>query len=168
MIKKSLKIVGAAVAIGAVVAGCASIGGEPDAQWADYKNWTKITEGRVSTGDPTGFLGGVHAGPSGYRDIFVNDVGLATNQGSAPYNYPVGTVLVKEQYKNEAAWKAGDSPGITIMVKVAESTSPDAANWAYTPSYTGKAGPNQFCAGCHSIAAESDFVFTHEDFFNTL
>ena len=166
MKKKTLGIAALAITTAVVVTACATFG-KPDERWADYKNWTKITDGRVSTGDPTGFIGNVHAGPSGYREIYVNSTGLATNQGSAPYNYPAGTVIVKEQYASKAAWEAQKSPDLTIMVKVADSDQPDAANWQWSPSYTSAPAKNEFCAGCHAIAAKDDFVFTNEDFFKT-
>ncbi len=163
---KYLKQISIVVVIAAFITGCASFG-KADSRWADYKGWTKITEGRVSTGDPTGFIGTVHKGPKGYRDIFVNDVGLATNQGTAPYNYPVGSVVVKEQYNNEADWKAQKSPDLTIMVKIATSDKPNANNWAFAAGYKDTAGANAFCSGCHTIAQQADFVFTNEDFFKT-
>ena len=166
MTKTSLKKIGAIIAITSIISACATFG-TADNRWADYKSWTKITEGRVSTGDPTGFVGTVHAGPKGYRDIFVNNIALATNQGSAPYNYPIGSVLVKEQYKNKAAWEAQKSPDVTIMVKVGSSSSPDANNWNFAAGLTAKAEKNAFCSGCHTIAAANDFVFTNEDFFKS-
>ena len=166
MNKLRFKQLTAVVAMAAVVAGCASFG-SADERWADYKNWTKITEGRVSTGDPTGFVGTVHAGPKGYRDIFVNSTALATNQGTAPYNYPVGSVIVKEQYKDKAAWEAQKSPDVTVMVKIGSSANPDVSNWAFAAGYTGTAEANAFCAGCHTVAQKEDFVFTNEDFFKT-
>jgi hypothetical protein len=164
MKKMYLKEIFTVVVISAVVSGCATFG-KADSRWADYKTWTKITEGRTSTGDPTGFIGTVHAGPTGYRDIFVNKTGLATNQGTAPYNYPVGSVLVKEQYANKAAWEAQKSPELTTMVKVATSATPNANNWAFAAGYKGTAEANAFCSGCHTIAQKTDFVFTNEDFF---
>ena len=166
MNKLRFKHVATVIAIAAFISGCAALG-KADDRWADYKTWTKITEGRVSTGDPTGFVGTVHAGPSGYRDIFVNEAALATNQGSAPYNYPAGSVLAKEQYKDKAAWQAQESPDLTIMVKIADSANPDISTWAFAPGYTSKAEANAFCAGCHTIAKKDDFVFTNEDFFKT-
>ena len=166
MNKTRLKQMAVIVTIGAFVAGCATFG-SADERWAEYRGWTKITEGRVSTGDPTGFVGTVHAGPTGYRDIFVNDIGIATNQGSAPYNYPVGSVLVKEQYEDKAAWEAQKSPDLTIMVKIDSSDSPDVSKWAFAPGYTSTAEANDFCAGCHTVAKKDDFVFTNEDFFKS-
>jgi len=161
-----LKQIFTVVAIVAFVSGCATFG-KADSRWADYKGWTKVTEGRVSTGDPTGFIGTVHRGTAGYRDIFVNNIGLATNQGTAPYNYPIGSVVVKEQYKDKAAWEAQKSPDLTIMVKVGNSATPSASNWAFAAGYTDKAGDNAFCSGCHTIALKDDFVFTNEDFFKS-
>ena len=60
------------------IAGCAALPSfTPDERWADFKSWTKLTEGKVGTGDPTGFIGNVHKGPEGYRDVYVNDIGAA-------------------------------------------------------------------------------------------
>lgn len=162
---KNIKLIGTITVLSAVVSGCATFG-TADERWADYRSWTKITEGRVNTGDPTGFVGNVHAGPKGYRDIFVNRIGIAANQGKAPYNYPVGSVLVKEQYKDKAAWEAQGTPGITVMVKVGNSSEPSANNWQYAAGLTDKPQENAFCSGCHTAAIASDFVFTNEDFFN--
>jgi len=69
--------------LGAIVAGCAAIGigGEPDERWADFQT----------------------RGPSGFRNVYVNDVGLETvNSGEAGRVFPAGSILVKEQFKNEA------------------------------------------------------------------
>ena len=164
MITKQIKQTAVVFLVVAGIVGCATYG-TADGRWAEYKSWTKITEGRVSTGDPTGFVGTVHAGPKGYRDIFVNDIGIATNQGTAPYNYPVGSVLVKEQYKNKTAWEAQKSVDVTVMVKVASSDTPQASNWAFATGYTDAPKANAFCSGCHTIALATDFVFTNEDFF---
>lgn len=164
---KQIKIVGAIGVIALITSACSVLSPkDPDPRWADYKNWTKITEGRTGTGDPTGFIGTVHMGREGYRDVYVNDVGEAAITGSAPYNFPVGTVIVKEQFKNKAAWEAGSKPGVTVSIKKQEGTG-SADNWEWADSYTATAGESAFCAGCHTIAAATDFVFTHEDFFAT-
>lgn len=160
---------GIAVAIaGVLVAGCASslnpFAREADERWADYKTWTKITEGKTGTGDPTGLIKTVHKGPDGYRDVYVNDIGKAALEGSAPYLFPAGTVVVKEQFGSKADWEAGKNAGITVSVK---STAGDAVNrddWVWADSYTAKAGASAFCSGCHTAAIASDFVFTHADF----
>jgi hypothetical protein len=139
-----------------------------DQRWANYKNWNKITEGRVLTGDPSESLGDVHRAPRGYREVYVNNIGLETINGKAPYKYPVGTVIVKEQYKNKDAWIAKKSPEHTIMVKVTDSIEPDEINWMWSASLKKEAKPNGFCSDCHSIVEENDFVFTNEEFFRSM
>ena len=161
---KQLKLAALAISISVFVSACASFG-KADERWVDYQSWTKITQGRVSTGDPTGFVGTVHAGPTGYRDIYINKIGIETNQGTAPSNYPIGTVIVKEQYENKAKWEAQDSPGVTIMVKIAASDTPSADSWRWSAGLTDAPEENAFCSGCHTIAFANDFVFTNEDFF---
>ncbi|MEH6580111.1 MAG: cytochrome P460 family protein [Amphritea sp.] len=160
--------VGLFLSISGLIAGCASApdySGDTDSRWADFKSWTKITEGRTGTGDPTGLVSGVHKGREGYRDVYVNDIGLATNQGTAPYTYPVGSVIVKEQFDDLAAFEAQKPTDLTIMVKLRESSTPDAKNWGWAAGYDGKLEEtNAFCSGCHSVAAQNDFVFTNEDF----
>lgn len=163
---RHLKVFGAVLVTTLVTTACSSLlKGEPDARWADYKNWTKITEGRTGTGDPTGFIGGVHMGREGYRDVYVNDIGKDTLMGSAPYVFPVGSVIVKEQFKNKAAWESQSKPGVTVSIKAVEGSG-SADNWEWADSYTGTAGASAFCSGCHTIAAKDDFAFTHEDFFS--
>ena len=164
MITIRMKLIGSIIVMGTTISACATFGTADD-RWADYRSWTKITEGRVSTEDRTGFVGTVHAGPTGYRDIFVNKIALATNRGTAPYNYPLGSVLVKEQFKDKATWEAQGSREVTIMVKVATSAKPNADNWAFAAGLTASAEKNPFCSGCHTAALKDDFVFTNEDFF---
>lgn len=155
-------------AMAVVLAGCSSspsYDGNTDSRWADFKTWTKITEGRTGTGDPTGLVASVHKGTNGYRDVYVNDIALSTNQGSAPYNYPVGSVIVKEQFDDLAAFKSQNPTDLTIMVKVKESGNKEAANWAWAEAYDAPLMPeNAFCSSCHTAAFGEDFVFTNEDF----
>ncbi len=151
---------------GIFVAGCASIPGlgKPDPRWADYKNWTKITE-KPSTGNTQG-LGGVHMGPEGYRDVYVNETGLAMITGEGPYDFPVGTVIVKEQFKDKAAWESGKGAAHTISLKVADNEGQNSDDWNWALGYTGKvqqtiAKPD--CVACHTIANalnQSDYVFS--------
>ena len=165
MNRPTVKYVGAAIAVGVLVAGCAALlPGDPDERWVDYKSWTKLTDGKVGTGDPTGFIGNVHKGPEGYREVYVNDIGKEALEGSAPYNFPAGTVVVKEQYKNEAAWQADKGGELTISLKMTGSDAPNKDNWVWAAGYTGTAEKNAFCSGCHSIATATDFVFTNGDF----
>lgn len=156
-----------------LLAGCASISApfrDADPRWADYKNWTRVTVDEPSTGNPTGFLGGVHMGEEGYREVYVNDIGKETLYGTAPYNYPEGSVIVKEQYASKADWEAKRKAAHTVSIKVASSEEISKENWMWADSYKGVAKNSEFCAGCHSIAqvrGEGDYVFTHGDFLKT-
>ena len=149
------------------LAGCASIPflGKPDPRWADYKSWTKITEGEPSTGDSMA-LGGVHMGTEGYRDVYVNDIGLEMITGDGPYDFPEGTVVVKEQFASKADWEAGEGAQHTISLKVADNPGTASEDWNWAAGYTGKvkahiADPN--CVACHTAAIafnQSDYVFS--------
>ncbi len=165
--KKSVFITLGVIAASTLVANCSTITApfrDADPRWADFKTWTKVTELEPSTGNPTGFLGGVHQGDEGYRDVYVNDIAKEVLLGGAPYNYPAGSVIVKEQFASKADWEAGRKPGHTISVKATASDELSKDNWVWADSYKGSAGESAFCSGCHSIAAKDDFVFTHGDF----
>ena len=172
--KKSVLIKsGVIVSAGVMLAGCATITApfrDADPRWADYKEWTRVTDGAPSTGDETGFLGGVHMGNEGYREVYVNDIAKETLYGGAPYNYPAGSVIVKEQYASKADWEAGRKPAHTVSIKVSASDESRKEDWMWTDSYKGVAAESEFCAGCHSIAeirAKGDYVFTNGDFLKT-
>ena len=161
------RAVGLALTSSVLLAGCSSLPflGKPDPRWADYKSWTKITEGEPSTGNSQA-LGGVHMGTEGYRDVYVNEIGLAMLTGEGPYDFPEGTVVVKEQYANKADWEAGKRAAHTISLKVADNPGTTAADWNWAAGYTGKAkahiaDPN--CVACHTAAValnKSDYVFS--------
>lgn len=136
------------------ITGCAAIGlgGSADPRWAEYKGWALVENGQ--TGDPTGFIGNVHRGPEGYRNVLINEVGLETIKSAEKGRvFPDGTVIVKEQYKNKAAWESGKGAAVTVSVKEGDK-------WAWADSLTDKAGDSAFCQGCHTIAASHDFMFT--------
>lgn len=169
MKKSSMYSVGAVVIAGTLLAGCSSLTApfrDADPRWADFKSWTKVTV-EPGTGNPTGFLGGLHMGDEGYRDVYVNAVGEEALAGSAPYNFPEGTVIVKEQFANKADWEAGRKAAHTVSLKVAASDELAKENWIWADSYKGSAGESAFCSACHSIAAADDYVFTHGDFLKT-
>jgi hypothetical protein len=146
-----------------MIVGCSTLGfREPDNRWANYKSWTKITEGRPTIGDPTGYLGTRHLGREGYKDVYVNDIGEAVLTSNGPYLFPVGTVLVKEQYADVNAWLEQKKPGITVSVKVGNESS--RSNWNWADGYRSVAKESLLCMGCHSHAYADDFVFTNERF----
>lgn len=162
--------VSAVVTVSALLAGCSTLSApfrDADPRWADYKSWTKVTELEPSTGNPTRFLGGVHMGDEGYRDVYVNDIAKEALLGTAPYNFPEGSVIVKEQFADQADWEANRKAAHTVSIKVAKTDELTKDNWIWADSYKGVAGESAFCAGCHSIAAKSDFVFTTGDFLKT-
>ena len=139
--------------------------------WSDYKSWHKSNP-EVNTGDPTGFLGGVHRDTSGYRDVFVNSVGEATNRGERAFPYPAGTVIVKESYRNVGAWQAQRNPQITIMVKLAQGMSPQTSDWEYINGAgggsrgTGTSDLAVFCHTCHALANQTDYAFSHASLYD--
>ncbi len=141
------------------ISSCTLFRGEPDPRWSDYRSWTSVVRGLH--GDPSESLDGVHEGENGYRNVFVNAVGKDMLLGDGPYSYPVGTVIVKEQYSTESSWQADQAPAVTVMLKVAEGPSADTWNWAMGSN---GAGPNGFCSKCHDNVEDDDFVYTNGAF----
>ncbi len=168
MIHSHLKIAATAGITLMFLSGCASLNmfGKADERWADYKSWTNVTAGTEPTGDPTGLLAVVHKGPEGYRNVYVNDIAKETLLGDAPYVYPVGSVVVKEQFDNKADWEAGENAGVTISVKASGGETVSKDDWIWADSYKGSAGASQFCSGCHTVALADDFVFTNKAFLD--
>jgi hypothetical protein len=132
--------------------------------WKNFKSWTKVTSLKPETGDTTGFLAGVHKGSKGYRDVFVNSIGEKALLGSAPYNFPKGTVIVKEQFDDLAAYEKQVATDLTIMVKLKDSDTLSADNWGFAESQDAEVKANNFCSSCHSIATNDDFIFTTGDY----
>jgi len=94
--------------------------------------------------------------------VYVNDIGLSVASGSGPYNYPVGTVIAKEQYSSAAAIDEGKKPGLTVMVKVSDNAENPVENWAWSRGYNATAKvDDSFCSACHTIAAGSDYAFSN-------
>jgi len=136
--------------------------------WDNYLSWYKVTP-EATTGDPTGFLGGVHTGTRGYRQIYVNSTGEAVNRGSASYPYPEGTILLKESFDNQAALDARSNAELTVMIKLAAGQSPASGDWEYVrpdgARGSGDSGLATFCRDCHLFAAATDYNFINSVFF---
>lgn len=138
--------------------------------WKDYRSWYKITKDAPNTGDPTGFLDGKHGGDKkAHREIYINEIGEATNKGSGTYKYPAGTVVVKETYSNEKKWKSAMMGQLTIMLKLEQSKSPQTDDWGYVMGAKGEVSTGdsrwaKFCSKCHDYAASKDYVFINSDF----
>ncbi len=160
--KKKTFAIAASICSIAVLTGCAAlnIGGPADPRWAEFRSWTKVTDGE--TCDPTKFIGNVHEGPTGYRNVYINDEGLDTINVSDPRSFPVGTVVVKEQFKSKSAWESGKGGAVTVGLKVAGGAddAPASANWIWANSLKSTAKESAFCSGCHTIAQKHDFMFT--------
>ncbi|MCF6213301.1 MAG: cytochrome P460 family protein [Flavobacteriaceae bacterium] len=140
--------------------------------WDAYKSWYKVTKEAPNTGDPTGFLEKRHNGKKAFREIYINSVGAAVQQGHAPYKYPEGTILVKETYKNKAAYDKGTKNILTIMIKQKAGSSPETGDWGFVMGARGKISTGtskwaKFCTNCHVFAAGNDYVFMNADFMAT-
>lgn len=137
--------------------------------YSNYRSWYRITHEKPNTGDIIGILGKSHNGPEGYREVYINSVGEAVNKGTAPYKYPAGTVIVKEQYKNKSKWEEQKSFKVQVMVKLEPGSSPETGDWGYTSQITdgkissGRSGKARFCGGCHAVAQDTDYVFMNSD-----
>lgn len=83
-----------------------------------------------------------------------------------PYPYPVGTIFVKESYKGEGG-QMGDMTSLTVMIKRAEGYDPANGDWEYlmaSPSFEViNQGKMEMCIGCHSVAADTDFIFWNSE-----
>lgn len=143
----------------------------PDASaWSDYLSWHKVTP-EAETGDPTGFLGGVHDGTKAFRQIYVNSIGEGVNKGIQDLPYPEGTILLKESFNNKAALEARRKPDLTLMIKLARGQSPETGDWEYVMGAdgarrgTGESGLGAFCRDCHLYAAAHDYNFINSAFY---
>ncbi len=141
--------------------------------WDAYKSWNKITKDSPNTGDPTGFLEKRHNGVKAFREIYINSIGAAVQQGHAPYKYPEGTILVKETFKNKGAYDKGTKFILTIMIKQKEGTSPETGDWGFVMGAKGKVSTGRskwakFCSNCHVYAASNDYVFMNADFIASM
>ncbi len=169
MTLKTFKVVVVSGLAGIFLAGCASVNpfAKPDPRWADFKSWTKVTEGTEPTGDPSNLLGLVHKGPDGYRDVYVNDIAKDALLGPAPNDFPEGSVVVKHQFDNKADWEAGKNGDVTVSIKAADDGTRNKDNWIWAAGMKAKAGASDFCSSCHTAALSlynSDYVFTTADF----
>ena len=123
----------------------------------NYKSWNKVNEKPI-TGDLFGVLGEAHAGPAGVREVYINNIGKeVSDKGSG--SYPVGTMIVKEAYKD------GKLEVLTMMVKRGEGYDPANGNWEYfmsMPDFSGldkNRGKIGMCIGCHGQTKNTDYVF---------
>lgn len=137
-----------------VLLGCTAREPKPLVPQADYTAWTRTTEVELDYPVP--------GHESHYRRIYINDQGkdpLISREGSqVNYQYPEGTVVVKEIYPGQS-FSPGDEPvALTIMVK-----APDHAaarqGWVYLLKNPDSGAERIFegdlCFTCHKTANES-------------
>jgi hypothetical protein len=96
-----------------------------------------------------------------YRKIYINEIGekveVTVVDGKKHYNYPTGTIIVKEVYP-ALEYKEGDKPGmLTIMIK--DPSHPQArGGWLWivqdlkNPLNEYTVFTSDFCIDCHTDA----------------
>lgn len=142
--------------------------GPPASAWSNYLAWHKVTP-EAETGDPTGFLGGLHDGTRAFRQIYVNSTGEAVNRGTQGFPYPAGSILIKESFNNRADLDARRNPDLTVMIKLAAGQSPETGGWEYVrpdgARGSGSSDLGAFCRDCHLFAAATDYNFINSVFY---
>ena len=117
----------------------------------DYSNWKK------TVAEPLTYEIPGHGAKQ--RRIFINDIGTQVKtteeDGTIRYDYPEGTIIVKENYSDLEGTSLAN---LTIMFKSA--SNPDARRgwvWVNKNAATGAETvfTDQFCLGCHAGANES-------------
>ena len=133
--------------------------------FAGYQSWTKVNSETI-TGDITGVLAGAHERSKGFREIYVNDIGKPVEFGEADYPYPVGSIIVKESYKNKNGSK-GALSNLTIMVKRESGYSSDYGDWEYimtdSKGSIKSQGAMGSCIACHATGSDKDFTFINSE-----
>ncbi len=170
-LKKLISLLSIVLATAAFSVAQAQAQSFPNLPWDGYHNWYHVTHAGPNTGDPTGFVEKKHGGEKGYREIYINSVGEATNKMEKPFPYPTGTVVVKETYSNKAAWENKKKPVLTVMIKLPKGSSPTSNDWEFYMGGNGKKKGRgidtkwgKFCTDCHIFAAGTDFLFINSDF----
>jgi hypothetical protein len=142
------------------LAACASLGTPADQEHVSdlwqrmqgYTSWSQLEgwEGVVVSID------GTHGD---FVQVWMNDVAAAD-----PKNLPVGSIVVKEGYRDEAGQKLN---AITVMERRAAGYDPEHGDWFWgrfekdgTPTHAGGAS---LCIDCHDEAGGDDYSFLNDD-----
>lgn len=137
----------AIIILALVISGCADETAETRIP-LDYGDW------KTTTDIPLDYEIPGHG--TGVRMIYINDVGTgvnaATENGRLSYEYPEGTVILKEVY-NSSADQAPNN--LTVMIK--DSENPDARGgwiWLNRNYSSGRERlfKDDFCFACHVAA----------------
>ncbi|MCF6334538.1 MAG: cytochrome P460 family protein [Spirochaetales bacterium] len=130
-------------------------------EFINYSSWAKVNAETI-TGDVTGVLGAAHERSKGFREIYVNEIGLPVESGEEDYPFPEGTIIVKESFKNDKGSK-GALSNLTVMVKRESGYSPDYGDWEYIITKPDGAiaqqGTLSVCIKCHARGEDKDYTF---------
>lgn len=120
----------------------------------DYRSWNKTTD--------TVFNYPVPGHENHFRVIYINDIGNSVQptqkNGRRIYDYPKGTIIVKEIYQGLEQSKNGEEP-IQLAVMIKDSEHPKSrAGWLWIAvTYATKEEriiDYEFCVDCHANANE--------------
>lgn len=149
-------------AIGILAAICLSVGTmllssceEPVVDYIgdEYLSWERTTEADITMA--------ITGHPPGARRIFINEIGtnveVSEQNGQTRWVYPVGTIIVKENY---AVAEPGedDEPMVRFAMVKAPEEERSRGGWLWVrEDYAGGEEvvfDNEFCIACHSDANE--------------
>ncbi len=120
-----------------------------------YREWEKTTSGPLDYPIP-GHL-------DHYRIPYINGIGtgvtVVIKEGRRTFDYPAGTIIVKEAYQGLQAPKPGDEP-VLIYAMIKEPRNPKARGgwvWVLRDVVADREAVYQspLCVDCHSAANES-------------
>ena len=120
---------------------------------AEYRDWARTVDGVLDFPIP--------GHESNYRKIFINDIGqkvtVEDREGRKYWEYPVGTIIVKEIYAGLEP-QEGDKPiQLTVMIKKPDHTQ-SRGGWVWIlrhlPDGDEQVIDYEFCFDCHTNANE--------------
>jgi len=133
---------------------------------SSYTHWAKVSE--HSPMDAIAAISCVYISPPSpndphakfYISVFVNDKGLETMKKDVPGPFPVGSMIVKQKFREQ-----NKQPELlTMMIKREAGFDPKFGNWEYlVATGDGKSifgrGKLEQCQGCHVSMAKQDYVY---------
>mgnify|MGYP006272803175 CR=1 FL=1 len=132
--------------------GCAGDEEPPPLVIEDHSGWSRTTTATLNFPVPG------HG--AGERKIFINPRGEEVEQpesASEPWNYPEGTVIVKEVYAEPDPPEDAPPSSLAIMVKAPDHPS-NRGGWVWIGKEPGsdeqRIFTEQFCVTCHTNANE--------------
>jgi hypothetical protein len=137
-----------------LLTGCSKKKNEEISIPQDYPSWQRTTEKDLDYMIPG------HGDT--IRRIYINDIGteveISQEEGRDLYNYPEGTVIVKEHYPSQSAAENKEIESITAMIKAPQD--PRARGgwlWLSKDPDTGETRvfTQEFCITCHENANEA-------------